>query len=334
MKKYLFLFILFTVSLAGVTGVRNVEAQETRLMHIHSGGGILHTIPVLNVDSVTFSMGDINQNTYIANGVSFSMKPVEGGVFTMGCTSEQESDCFSDELPTSRITLSRDYFIGETEVTQALWEAVMGSNPSYFQSSTDPVYSGNRSNYPVERVRWNEIVGTNDAEAGYTINGVTYYKNGFCYKLSQITGGGKQFRLPTEAEWEYAARGGNVAESQTKYSGGEDIYEVAWYVGSIPSGIENTEGYGTQPVKTKQANALGIYDMSGNVHEWCSNWYGDYDGNNRQNPTGPAVGSDRMLRGGGWRALESGCRVSFRYSSSPSDRNYDWGFRLALSSAN
>ncbi len=329
MKKYLSLFVLFTAILTGMTGMQKVEAQETRLMQIHSGGGILHSIPVSNVDSITFIMGNINQTAYIANGVSFNMKPVEGGVFTMGCTSEQGSDCSSDELPTSRITLSRDYFIGETEVTQALWEAVMDSNPSYFQSSTNPVYSGNRGNYPVERVRWNEIVGTNDSEVGYSINGVTYYKNGFCYKLSQIIGGGKQFRLPTEAEWEYAARGGNVAESQTKYSGSEDIFDVAWYRGSIPSGVENTEGYGTQPVKTKQANALGIYDMSGNVYEWCSDWFG-----NRQNPTGPSVGSDRLLRGGGWRAYESGCRITFRYSMGPSDRNFDWGFRLALSSAN
>ena len=186
-----------------------------------------------------------------------------------------------------------DYYIGETEVTQELWQAVMGSNPSY--------HSGN-SQRPVERVSWNDC-------------------QEFIKKLNQLTG--KNFRLPTEAEWEYAARGGNKSQGY-KYSGSNTIGNVAWYTDNSSSQ--------THDVKTKQANELGIYDMSGNVYEWCQDWYGDYSSSSQTNPTGPSSGSGRVRRGGGWHfSGAGGCRVSDRYCSNPDDGGINLGLRLSLS---
>lgn len=175
------------------------------------------------------------------------MVAVEGGTFTMGATSEQGSDARDNEKPAHKVTLS-DYYIGQTEVTQALWEAVMGSNPSYRRGD----------NLPVEQVSWDDC-------------------QEFIQKLNQLTG--KQFRLPTEAEWEYAARGRRKSRGY-KYAGGNDIGLVAWYSGN--------SGYETHLVATKQANELGIYDMSGNVWEWCNDWYGDYQSSSRSDPQGPS----------------------------------------------
>ena len=170
-------------------------------------------------------------NTFTANGVSFTMKFVEGGTFQMGATSEQGSDATSAESPVHSVTLS-GYWMGETEVTQELWQAVMGSNPSYFSGT----------NLPVEYVSWNDIV------------------NDFLPKLNNMTG--KNFRLPTEAEWEYAARGGK--SGGYKYAGSDDVGSVAWYYDNSSSK--------THTVKTKSPNELGLYDMSGNVWEWCQDW--------------------------------------------------------------
>ena len=228
--------------------------------------------------------------TFTVNGVSFTMIAVEGGTFQMGATSEQGSDADSDEKTVHSVTLS-DYYIGETEVTQELWTAVMGNNPSW--------YSGNPQR-PVERVSWNDC-------------------QEFVKKLNQLTG--KNFRLPTEAEWEYAARGGKKSKGY-KYSGSNTIDNVAWYT--------NNSGSKTHDVKTKQANELGIYDMSGNVWEWCQDWYGSYSSSSQTNPTGPSSGSCRVLRGGSWVSGAGSCRVSYRYSSHP-DFSYDYyGFRLVL----
>lgn len=218
------------------------------------------------------------------------MVMVEGGTFIMGATSEQRSVARSDEKPTHQVTLS-DYMIGKTEVTQEQWEAVMGSNPSRFKGN----------NLPIERVSWEDC-------------------QEFIKRLNSLTG--LNFRLPTEAEWEYAARGGAKSRGY-KYSGSNDINAVAWY--------DNTTNYkGTMPVATKRANELGLYDMTGNVWEWCSDWYGAYSSLHQTNPKGPSTGSDRVNRGGNWGYDEEDCRVSYRSRDNPSYGGNHLGLRLAL----
>ena len=224
--------------------------------------------------------------TFTVNGVSFTMIAVKGGTFTMGATLEQGSDAYNDK-PTHQVTLS-DYYIGETEVTQELWQAVMGSNPSDFSGT----------NLPVEGVSWNDC-------------------QTFITKLNQLTG--KNFRLPTEAEWEYAARGGQKSRGY-EYAGSNTLSDVAWY----------NSGSKTHPVKQKQANELGLYDMSGNVYEWCQDYYGSYSSNAQTNPTGPSSGSYRVNRGGGWDSSASYCRVADRSCNSPGLRDYALGFRVVL----
>lgn len=226
--------------------------------------------------------------TFTVNGVKFTMLPVEGGTFTMGATSEQGSDAEDDEKPAHQVTLS-DYYIGQTEVTQALWKAVMGSNPS--DSKGD--------NLPVEQVSWDDC-------------------QVFIQKLNQLTG--KQFRLPTEAEWEYAARGGRKSRGY-KYAGGNNIGLVAW--------CGDNSGNETHPVATKQANELGVYDMSGNVWEWCSDWYDGYQSSSQSDPQGPSSGSCRVGRGGGCYNVAGGCRVSIRSASTPGYRDDYLGLRLS-----
>ncbi len=216
------------------------------------------------------------------NGVSFEMIEVEGGTFKMG-----ESADGNNVTPTHNVTLS-SYYIGKTEVTQALWTAVMGSNPSY--------WVGN--NLPVEMVSWN-VCQT------------------FIKKLNELTG--ETFRLPTEAEWEFAAKGGNKSKGYT-YSGSNTIDDVAWY--------GDNSGDKTHEVATKSPNELGIYDMTGNVWEWCQDWYGGYSGSAQGNPTGPTSGSFRVDRGGSWNTSAANCRAASR-GSSPSHAYGSLGLRLA-----
>lgn len=216
------------------------------------------------------------------------MVSVAGGTFTMGATAEQGSDAYDDEKPAHKVTLS-SFAIGQTEVTQELWEAVMGSNPSNFKGAKRPV----------EGISWNDC-------------------QTFITKLNQLTG--KKFRLPTEAEWEYAARGGKSGKGY-KYAGSNTIDEVAWY------------GDQTHDVATKKPNELGLYDMSGNVFEWCQDWHGGsnyYSSSPQTNPTGPSSGSSRVLRGGSWGDDARLCRVSIRNGMDPGVRCYDYGLRLAL----
>ncbi len=226
--------------------------------------------------------------TFTVNGVTFTMVAVKGGTFQMGATSEQKK-FYKDEQPVHSVTLS-DYYIGETEVTQALWTAVMGSNPSYYKGD----------NLPVESVSWDDC-------------------QTFIRKLNQLTGA--TFRLPTEAEWEYAARGGNKSRGY-QYSGSNNLNDVAWYT--------SNSGSKTHAVKTKQPNELGLYDMSGNVYEWCQDWYGSYSSRAQTNPTGPSSGSNRVNRGGSWGRNARGCRVSNRGSGTPVNRFYNLGFRLSF----
>ena len=242
--------------------------------------------------STNSSSSSSNKETFSVNGVSFTMIRVDGGTFTMGATAEQGSDAESDEKPAHEVTLST-YMIGETEVTQALWQAVMGGNPSSFMDSPQN---------PVESISWKDC-------------------QKFIKKLNSLTG--KSFRLPTEAEWEFAARGGNKSK-HSKYSGSGTIDDVAWYT-------ENSGGK-THPVKSKSPNELGIYDMSGNVFEWCEDWHDSdyYKSSPKSNPTGPSSGSFRVLRGGSCFNYSRYCRVSNRGGSTPGRRGIDLGLRLAL----
>ena len=211
---------------------------------------------------------------------------VSGGSFMMG---SDDSEAYSDEKPVHRVTLS-SYRIGKYEVTQELWEAVMGSNPSYFKGSRRPV----------ENVSWDNC-------------------QTFIRKLNSLTG--QNFKLPTEAQWEFAARGGNSSNGY-KYSGSNYIDSVACYDGN--------SGNSTHNVGTKSPNELGIYDMSGNVWEWCRDWRGAYSSSSQVDPEGPSSGSYRMFRGGSWDVPAGSSRVSYRCSNSPHYRSDHLGLRLCL----
>ncbi len=236
--------------------------------------------------------------TFTVKRVAFTLIGVQGGTFTMGATAEQGSRAENDEKPAHRVTLS-SFCIGKTEVTQELWEAVMGSNPSFCRGTK----------IPVGMVSWNDC-------------------QEFITRLNQMTG--LNFRLPTEAEWEFAARGGNKSQGY-EYSGDFLIDFVAWYEeNSIDRSITLTKVFKPQDVATKRPNELGLYDMSGNVREWCQDWYGNYSSVAQTNPTGPTSGSGRVERGGGWGSYANDCRVSCRKSNNPDYRDSDLGFRLAL----
>ncbi len=232
--------------------------------------------------------GSLSPETYMVGGTSFTMIPVQSGSFRMGATAEQGDDATEREKPSHQVTLTKSYYISSTEVTQALWLAVMGTNPSSF--------TGDLSR-PVEQVSWNDC-------------------QTFIAKLNQMTG--ETFRLPTEAEWEFAARGGTSSEGY-KYAGSNDIDDVAWYQGNA--------GGTTHPVGTKRPNELGLYDMSGNVLEWCQDWYGAYTTDALVDPRGPETGSNRVYHSGCFDYPAHGCRVSFRYYSSPT---YAGSNRLGL----
>ncbi len=213
-----------------------------------------------------------------------NMVYVSGGTFIMG------GDESSDQTPTHSVTLS-SYYICKYEVTQALWRSVMGSNPSKFKGD----------NLPVEQVSWNDC-------------------QTFINRLNSYTG--RNFRLPTEAEWEFAARGGNYSRHY-KYSGSNYISDVAWYC--------DNSGNRTHPVGTKQANELGLYDMSGNVWEWCSDRYGSYSSYSQSNPTGATSGFGRVERGGNWCGLARYCCSSHRSYYAPGNSFDALGLRLVLS---
>lgn len=235
------------------------------------------------------------------SGVEIEMIYVKGGTFMMGATEEQGDDAYGDEKPVHSVTLS-DYYIGKFEVTQELWEKVMGTTIRQQRDKEDSRYilAGVGSDYPMYYVNWEEA-------------------QEFCKKLSQLTG--KTYVLPTEAQWEYAARGG-VKSRGYKYSGSNTIGNVAWYGDNSSSS--------THPVATKQPNELGLYDMSGNVWEWCSDWKGYYSSKSQSNPTGPSTGSYRVVRGGSWHDFARRCRVSHRNGINRSLRGSNYGFRVVL----
>jgi len=239
-----------------------------------------------NYSSCNFSPN----NGYVYNPDGIELIFVEGGTFMMGCGGEQGSDCNSDERPQHSVTLS-SFYIGKYPITQAQWKVIIGwDNPSHFKGE----------NLPVELISWN-------------------HAQAFITKLNTVTG--KQYRLATEAEWEYAARGGNKSKGY-KYSGSNNLNDVAWY--------STNSGSSSQPVGTKQSNELGIYDMSGNVWEWCQDWYDTYPSSTQSNPTGPPSGFTRVFRGGSWYNSAVFCRVSHRSGNAPDDISSIFGFRVVL----
>lgn len=232
--------------------------------------------------------------TFIVNDIPFTMRLVKAGTFTMGATEEQLEDAHAYEQPAHEVTITRDYYMCETEVTIELWKAVMGTFPSIW---------GNTDLCPVNNVSWNLC-------------------QEFITRLNELTG--QNFRLPTEAEWEFAARGGNSSLGY-KYSGSNDINEVAWYSDNSDIGGSTT----THPVGLKKANELGLYDMCGNVHEWCQDYFGNYSSDNQTDPAGPTSGTERVARGGGFDSIAKNCRVSTRRRFNPA-YGLIIGLRIAL----
>ena len=237
-------------------------------------------VPDENVPTLAFKV----------NGVSFTMVKVEGGMFRMG-SDGYLFDFVENEMPSHDVTLST-YYIGKTEVTQALWSAVMDDNPSVFAGD------GTR-NLPVENVSWDDCQ--------------TFIEN-----LNSLTG--RVFSLPTEAQWEYAAIGG-VKNEGSLYSGGDNLQNYGWYADNTTSPCQAT---------TKAKNELGIYDMSGNVAEWCSDWYGLYEGTSQENPTGQETGTERVVRGGAWNSDQKDCRNTARTAYPPEHKSSSIGLRLVL----
>ena len=227
----------------------------------------------------------------LRNSLGMELVLIPAGTFRIG--SKQGDD---DERPVHEVRLTQPFYLGVTEVTNAQWKAVMGEVPSHWQDD----------DRPVERVSWNDAVA-------------------FCRKLSALPAeraAGREYRLPTEAEWEYACRAG----SKTAYSFGDDEWslgEHGWFDG-------NSDGQ-THPVARKKPNAWGLHDMHGNVWEWCSDWYGEYPAGATTDPAGPAGGSSRVFRGGCWLSTAGGCRSACRVRCVPGSRASDLGFRLALS---
>lgn len=300
----IYLFFMFFYSILKVFSNISTTLKDTFILLAGETDGDQATVEVSNIVTASGGNNDYDSSLdeakplvtpegaeeYEANGVKFSMVKVEGGSFDMGGTSEQ-GNVEDDELPVHSVTLS-DYMIGQTLVTQELWFAVMGENPSKFKGAK----------LPVECVSWEDC-------------------QDFITRLNGLTG--KQFRMLTEAEWEYAALGGKVSRGY-QYAGSDTLDDVAWYSGN--------SGGRTHTVGTKLPNELGIYDMSGNVWEWCQDWYDKkyYKNAIPTNPQGPSKGSYRVHRGGGWGSNAGNCRVSYRGNGDPGSRGSNLGLRLAL----
>ncbi len=235
-------------------------------------------------------------DTIPVGDMSLVMIRIEGGTFTMGAADDAEA--YEWEMPAHEVTLT-GYWMSETEVTQQLWQVVMGENPSHFTGD---------DMRPVESVSWNDC-------------------QEFIRRLNEMTG--KSFRLPTSAEWEFAARGG-IHAGGSRYAGSDIIDEVAWFSANSYALGPNHPDYGTHAVASKKANELGLYDMSGNVHEWCSDWYEEYSDAAQFDPAGAESGTYRVLRGGCWSSEARRCRVSYFNFNQPGNSSATLGLRLVL----
>ena len=289
MKYYRFVLLLVTLVLTASFGSVSTMMQDDKSPQVKK---------VLPVNRKNF--------TFTVNDVRFEMVFVEGGTFAMGCTPEQ-SDCFNSEKPAHNVTLS-DFYMGKYPVTQKFWSAVMGNGIQQQRSLAERnALCGEGDDYPMYFVNYEECVE-------------------FCNKLNKLLSNqlpeGYKFGLPTEAQWEYAARGGKKSNSY-KYSGGNSINNFAWN--------SDNSGKTTHPVGKKMPNELTIYDMSGNVWEWCSDWYdvNYYAVSPSIDPKGPDSGTLRVIRGGAWNEAAARCRVSNRGSSSNYRLNRI-GFRVCL----
>ena len=291
-------------------GIGKLESNRTYILTLNKMGGASastlsssNTLPSSSVSSTSVNSPQVRTTSNsvsvpsgsvitipVKNGISIEMVKVEAGGFKMGSKQKPEFGDFRTDYPSHRVTLTNNYYIGKYEVTQELWQVVMDSVPSQFKGD----------NLPVEWVSWDDC-------------------QDFISKLNAMTG--KHFRLPTEAEWEYAARGGKKSRGY-RYSGSNTIDDVAWY--------EDNSGYKTHAVGTKQPNELGIYDMAGNVEEWCQDGERRYDGSHQTNPVGNSF-FRRMYRGGSWYSSPSGCGVSSRSSDQSLILYNTLGLRLALS---
>lgn len=241
---------------------------------------------------VATGCGDL---TFTVNGETFTMIYVQGGTFTMGSTEFPVEEW----TPAHEVTLD-SYYIGKCEVSQGLWKAVVGSNPAFFQNLHEDA-----NILPIERVSWDDCMQ-------------------FVYKLNSLLSaqlGGKQFRLPTEAQWEYAARGGNKSQGFL-FAGSDTVYIAGW--------SDCSSSNVTWPVGMWHPNELGIHDMSGNVWEWCSDWMGDYPHGAQTNPFGPNSGEKRVIRGGAFNTPSNACLVMCRGHANQTERDYSLGMRLVL----
>lgn len=267
--------------------------------------GVYYLTQYLKSDVEEFNLVTVadEYRTITVAGVSFNMVKVEGGTFVMGATEEEKEDADSDEMPAHEVTLS-SYYIGETEVTQDLWKNVMGESPMN--------YDGNK--HPMKNVSWDDC-------------------QQFIQRLRQLTG--LPFSLPTEAQWEYAARGGKNGH-RYQYAGSNDIDEVAWFsMNSWDKGKDHPD-FGNHEVGTKAPNELGIYDMAGNVWEWCQDSYLKYTPDPQTDPLGKPeqTKSYRVNRGGSWDYIASSARITNRRNRTPDFRNFNLGLRLALPDRN
>lgn len=288
--SHLLVFLMLSL-MAGAQGVVVYQKDGTSIK-----------VPYEQLDSIATFDYETSANKSITVGShTFNMIFVSAGSYVMGA-SEEQADPYEDELPAHEVKITKDFYILETEVTQGLWRTVMGNSPTASGPAWTSGY-GLGSTYPAYYVNYSDV-------------------QSFITTLNKFTG--LTFRLPTEAEWEFAARGGNRSQGY-QYSGSNAIGDVAWY--SLNSDTT------THKVKTMSPNELGLYDMSGNVWEWCSDWYDEnyYEYSPSKNPTGPATGTYRVFRGGVWFSASRFCRNAFRSAGYPKDRSPYVGFRIAMS---
>ncbi len=290
-----------TLTIAGASGLYQVSCDNNEVLTISqdsttirvdaiNAGSALVTVSDLTTGeqatvTVTVNPSEFEIEKITVGNETFAMIKVDSGTFMMGATPEQEDEATDDERPVHEVTVS-SFFIGQTEVTVGMWRAVLGYNPIpyYIPEYVPP------TNAAASCVSWDDC-------------------QNFIAKLNEMTG--RTFRMPTEAEWEFAARGGNRSHGY-KYAGSDMIDDVAIFT-----------GYRYPLVRTKAPNELGLYNMSGNVLEWCQDWFGPYGNEPLVNPVGPESGTERVIRGGSYYWNDpTYCRVSWRMGADPAPENY------------